>query len=312
VTETSSLVRSHRNAPSITIKSGALVPPLLTQAVGVTLPNSLHVLRTHDDRCARKAFPDLARGAETVVGVAGWHADVGDADIGPVRGDLAHELRCVAGVSRTSSEAGGALVIRSCCPAFGYGSRRLRSGLRAPLSAARVGSGRRLTGVAIFADGEVDRSPTGSATSARTALLLAEGEIGIDDSWRNDSIAARRSIPGRSDRSPTACRRRCPRPPSGPASTASCSTCATRSGPGSSCADVASVRDAAEVAHRLPASHRPSAVAFTDEPLRGARTCTEIRRSAATSGAMIRPRTGILSGRGSVKGTPLRLGDARR
>jgi proline racemase len=35
--------------------------------------------------------------------------------------------------------------------------------------------------VAIFADGEVDRSPTGSATSARTALL------GID-AWRNDSI----------------------------------------------------------------------------------------------------------------------------
>jgi proline racemase len=38
--------------------------------------------------------------------------------------------------------------------------------------------------VAIFADGEVDRSPTGSATSARTALLgLGDGET-----WRNDSI----------------------------------------------------------------------------------------------------------------------------
>jgi proline racemase len=35
--------------------------------------------------------------------------------------------------------------------------------------------------VAIFADGEVDRSPTGSATSARSALL------GLD-AWRNDSI----------------------------------------------------------------------------------------------------------------------------
>ena len=42
--------------------------------------------------------------------------------------------------------------------------------------------------VAIFADGEVDRSPTGSATSARTALLMADGEIGIGDTWRNDSI----------------------------------------------------------------------------------------------------------------------------
>jgi proline racemase len=43
--------------------------------------------------------------------------------------------------------------------------------------------------VAIFADGEVDRSPTGSATSARTALLLADGEVGMGDAWRNDSIA---------------------------------------------------------------------------------------------------------------------------
>ncbi len=44
--------------------------------------------------------------------------------------------------------------------------------------------------VAIFADGEVDRSPTGSATSARTALLLDAGAIAADDTWRNDSIVA--------------------------------------------------------------------------------------------------------------------------
>jgi proline racemase len=42
--------------------------------------------------------------------------------------------------------------------------------------------------VAIFADGEVDRSPTGSATSARTALLEADGVIAEGDTWRNDSI----------------------------------------------------------------------------------------------------------------------------
>jgi proline racemase len=52
----------------------------------------------------------------------------------------------------------------------------------------RVGP-RHYRNVAIFADGEVDRSPTGSATSARTALLLADGEIDIGDAWRNDSIA---------------------------------------------------------------------------------------------------------------------------
>ena len=42
--------------------------------------------------------------------------------------------------------------------------------------------------VAIFADGEVDRSPTGSATSARTALLAADGALAEGQSWRNDSI----------------------------------------------------------------------------------------------------------------------------
>ena len=42
--------------------------------------------------------------------------------------------------------------------------------------------------VVVFADGEVDRSPTGSATSARTALLVDAGELGEGESWRNDSI----------------------------------------------------------------------------------------------------------------------------
>jgi proline racemase len=42
--------------------------------------------------------------------------------------------------------------------------------------------------VAIFADGEVDRSPTGSATSARTALLLDDGAVAVGQTWRNDSI----------------------------------------------------------------------------------------------------------------------------
>jgi proline racemase len=42
--------------------------------------------------------------------------------------------------------------------------------------------------VAIFADGEVDRSPTGSATSARTALLVDDGALADGQTWRNDSI----------------------------------------------------------------------------------------------------------------------------
>jgi proline racemase len=54
--------------------------------------------------------------------------------------------------------------------------------------------------VAVFADGEVDRSPTGSATSARTALLVDDGELSDGDSWRNDSILGtwfRASVVGR-------------------------------------------------------------------------------------------------------------------
>jgi proline racemase len=42
--------------------------------------------------------------------------------------------------------------------------------------------------VAIFADGEVDRSPTGSATSARTALLVSDGALDSWETWRNQSI----------------------------------------------------------------------------------------------------------------------------
>jgi proline racemase len=62
------------------------------------------------------------------------------------------------------------------------------SGIYGTVLTERVGP-RHHRNVAIFADGEVDRSPTGSATSARTALLLADGEIGLGDVWRNDSIA---------------------------------------------------------------------------------------------------------------------------
>ena len=42
--------------------------------------------------------------------------------------------------------------------------------------------------VVVFADGEVDRSPTGSATSARTALLADDGLLEAGGSWRNDSV----------------------------------------------------------------------------------------------------------------------------
>ena len=52
----------------------------------------------------------------------------------------------------------------------------------------RAGRAAHHRNVVVFADGEVDRSPTGSATSARTALLLDDGELQDGTSWRNDSI----------------------------------------------------------------------------------------------------------------------------
>lgn len=42
--------------------------------------------------------------------------------------------------------------------------------------------------VTVFADGEVDRSPCGSGTSARLALLVEDGRIASDDTLRHDSI----------------------------------------------------------------------------------------------------------------------------
>jgi proline racemase len=42
--------------------------------------------------------------------------------------------------------------------------------------------------VTVFADGEVDRSPCGSGTSARLALLHADGAVKADESWQHDSI----------------------------------------------------------------------------------------------------------------------------
>jgi len=42
--------------------------------------------------------------------------------------------------------------------------------------------------VAVFADGEVDRSPCGSGTSARLALLHREGRLGVGDELRHLSV----------------------------------------------------------------------------------------------------------------------------
>jgi proline racemase len=42
--------------------------------------------------------------------------------------------------------------------------------------------------IVIFADGEVDRSPCGTGTSARLAAMYADGQMGIDELFRHESV----------------------------------------------------------------------------------------------------------------------------
>jgi proline racemase len=44
----------------------------------------------------------------------------------------------------------------------------------------------------VFADGEVDRSPCGSGTSARLALLYRRGELGLNDAFMHESVIGTR------------------------------------------------------------------------------------------------------------------------
>jgi len=52
----------------------------------------------------------------------------------------------------------------------------------------RLASGPHQRNLAVFADGEADRSPCGSGTSARLALLADAGELGPGEVLRHDSI----------------------------------------------------------------------------------------------------------------------------
>ena len=106
----------------------------------------------------------------------------------------------------------------------------------------RPPTGPRQRNVTVFADGEVDRSPCGSGTCARAALLHADGRLapGRGPHARLDRRhGVRRHGQRRRPRRGPRRRRRRGRaaPPTAPASTASCSTPATRSGPASCCGE---------------------------------------------------------------------------
>jgi proline racemase len=48
--------------------------------------------------------------------------------------------------------------------------------------------------VTVFADGEVDRSPCGSGTSARVALLASSGQLAPDQVLTHDSVVGTRFL----------------------------------------------------------------------------------------------------------------------
>ncbi|MFE6997163.1 proline racemase family protein [Microbacterium sp. NPDC057659] len=56
--------------------------------------------------------------------------------------------------------------------------------------------------VTVFADGEVDRSPCGSGTAARVALLAATGELGEGETLTHDSIIGTRFLATIAERTP--------------------------------------------------------------------------------------------------------------
>lgn len=58
----------------------------------------------------------------------------------------------------------------------------------------RTGDGPHQRNVTVFADGEVDRSPCGSGTAARVALLAATGELADGETLTHDSIIGTRFL----------------------------------------------------------------------------------------------------------------------
>ncbi|WP_441247098.1 proline racemase family protein [Kitasatospora sp. McL0602] len=124
---------------------------------------------------------------------------------GTVSVDLAHSGACYASVSATAL---GLTVGLADLPELTAVAREIRAALAAE-PATRHATDPRLSGVygvilhedlpdtpegpsqrnvTVFADGQIDRSPCGSGTSARLALLAAEGRLAAGDVLRHESV----------------------------------------------------------------------------------------------------------------------------
>ncbi|MCH0541883.1 proline racemase family protein [Streptomyces sp. MUM 203J] len=126
--------------------------------------------------------------------------------LGPVDVDLAHAGACYASVSATAL---GLIVERASLPRLVAVGREIRSALAGhpgtrhparPLLSGVYGvilheelraeaGGLAQRNVTVFADGQFDRSPCGSGTSARLALLHEEGRLAPGDLLHHESVA---------------------------------------------------------------------------------------------------------------------------
>ncbi|WP_246094835.1 proline racemase family protein [Streptomyces roseicoloratus] len=126
--------------------------------------------------------------------------------LGTVEADLAHAGACYASLP---AHALGLTVDRASLPALTRAGREIRDALDGhpatrhpgdPLLSGVYGvilhedlpdtpSGPHQRNVTVFADGQIDRSPCGSGTSARLALLAGEGRLGAGDVLTHESVA---------------------------------------------------------------------------------------------------------------------------
>ncbi|MFF9838552.1 proline racemase family protein [Streptomyces sp. NPDC013740] len=125
--------------------------------------------------------------------------------LGPVEVDLAHAGACYASVAARDLGLG---VDRTDLPALLAVGREIRAALAGhpatrhphdPLLSGVYGvilheelpdtpAGPRQRNVTVFADGQIDRSPCGSGTSTRIALLADEGRLKEGDTLTHDSL----------------------------------------------------------------------------------------------------------------------------
>ncbi|MFE7550582.1 proline racemase family protein [Streptomyces gardneri] len=174
-------------------------------AVRIDVPSGRVTATVH--RAAGRTTGVTFRNVPTFVTARKIHVTT---SFGAVEVDLAHSGACYASVAArdlgldTTKAALPALVragqeIRAALadhPATRHAGDPRLSGVYGvilyedlPDADAATGEGPRQRNVTVFADGQIDRSPCGSGTSARLALLAADGRLAPGDTLTHESVA---------------------------------------------------------------------------------------------------------------------------